>query len=215
MSHIPLKSTNPKSPKDQKDIKFKKKPIPTELFPNENIFTDDNYYKLKQDLSFDLQQEDDNCSCDLIYMKLDLMKYTALFLFFKVFFYSVWNFKTYTYFFTFINILNIILVMIIYFQLSQNFEEIKSKYKIIRLFFEIDNLVYLFVTMYEVSEEHLSYYPIYLSFISTLFYNIVFSLSMKKSLNYYLFSFPIILVLHGHDERNFLMRFVSLSINVY
>ena len=82
----------------------KKKKSANEYFPNENIFTDDAiHYKLKQDLSFELPLEDDNCSCDYINMKINSIKLNIILLLIRSTLNLLWNFNTYSYFFSFLN----------------------------------------------------------------------------------------------------------------
>jgi len=177
---------------------------------NENIFCDDSYYKLKLDLSFEQVIEEDNCCYESILVNLELIKYTAIFLLLRTIF-NIVCYYSYSYFLTLINLVNAMIIIILIVQLKQN-EDIKSRINIFRMFFEIDRVFNFYLFIIDSHEEYLTIRLILGVFLPTLYFNILFSLSMVISIEYYLSNLIILLFLHGHNDSYF-TRFVSFKFN--
>jgi len=184
-----------------------------EKFPNENLFKSDNKYHVNQNMQFDSPNENQNFNIDIFRRKMELIKCSIIILFLNFCIY--FSIKSFSLFmltviqlilFGIISYITIILEKIVN---TSNFSEIDKYLKHLRIFYEIQNIIYLYqrfdykIQIKESTKLTIDMIIYYFSYSN--FYNFLTNTNIKISFFWLLFRGYILLCFTNNSDFNFFL----------
>jgi hypothetical protein len=181
--------------------------IVTQTFPNENIFTNENYYKMNQFLNFENNIEERNCKLDLLVRNIGPLNIVVIFSLFKSIFFLFYYWSSMSYFIILLNLIDLLMMILVELMIIK-VEQIHLNEVYLRFFLEIDIWVVL------ISKSFFETYTINmipLIYFFCTFYNIVFVIPADMSMGFLTSETLILLLRYDHESSYFFVRFVRVS----
>jgi hypothetical protein len=173
--------------------------------PNENIYKSDVRYKMKTNLNFESQNDDDNMNKFKLNMQLTVFKCSLLLSLIKMIIFSTLNYSELFYF----CIMSIILAFSYYLAILLHRKNNYLSLDIIplRLLLEIYIYMYTILKINSIPEfetEYICYF-----YIDQLIFNFLLNITLENSILSYFVHFIIILGSHGHSDKWFYSKLVK------